>query len=254
MKARFAYIFCIFSITAYSNTCRGSIYSHTFAGCHWLPAAEGTISKNSYPYIVLLPYCEACDDQWWGGRCAGVCGGSRRGPPILNGVLWVGQSTQVSWRRPGHPDCSLQYQPLQRDPLWGTHCSKGSGSKYLHMLKTWIYICKLHFRIVGKSTRFKACDFCSLVKFTKIFTLWHVLPQTGQSKFWTKLLILNREILEGFRTKLQNFLTQICSSIQYSHTFAGCHWLPAAKVPLLKTATLAKCSCPTFRPVTHTLL
>ena len=64
MKASFAYIFCIFSITVYSNTCRGSINSHTFAGCHWLPAAEGTISTNSYPYIVLLPHCEACDDQW----------------------------------------------------------------------------------------------------------------------------------------------------------------------------------------------
>ena len=38
-----------------------------------------------------------------------MCGGSGSGQPILNGVLWVGQPTQVSWRRPGDPDC-LQYQ------------------------------------------------------------------------------------------------------------------------------------------------
>ena len=105
--------------------------SHTFISSHWLPAAEGTTSTlctNSYPYKVLLAHFQVCDVEWWGGRCAGVCGGSGNGPPILNGVLWVGQPTQVSWRRPGDPDCSLQYQPLQWDVLWGTHCSKGSGT------------------------------------------------------------------------------------------------------------------------------
>ena len=30
-----------------------------------------------------------------------MCGGSGSGTPILNGVMWIVQSTQVSWRRPG---------------------------------------------------------------------------------------------------------------------------------------------------------
>ena len=99
-------------------------YSHTFTGSHWLPVAESTTSTHGYPYKVLLPHFQACDVEWWGGRHAGVCGGSGSAPPILNGVLWVGQPTQVSWRRPGDPDCSWGGQWCQWDHVWSTHCSK----------------------------------------------------------------------------------------------------------------------------------
>ena len=118
-------------------------YSHTFISSHWLPAAESTTSTlctNGYPYKVLLPYLQSCDGEWWGGRCAGVCGRRGSGPPILNGVLWVGQSTQVSWRRPGDLDCSSCGQWLQWDHPWGTHCSKKRGTLYMrhnyHKLRT----------------------------------------------------------------------------------------------------------------------
>ena len=105
--------------------------SLTFISSHWLPAAEGTTSTlcmNSYPYKVLLAHFQACDVKWWGGRCIGVCGRNWGAPPILNGVLWVGQPTQVSWRSPGDPDFSWSGQWLQWDDAWGTHCSKVSDT------------------------------------------------------------------------------------------------------------------------------
>ena len=118
-------------------------YSPTFISGHWLPAAESTTSTlctNGYPYKVLLPYLQTCDGEWWGGRCAGVCGRRGSGPPILNGVLWVGQSTQVSWRRPGDPDCSSCGQWLQWNHLWRFHCSKGRGTFIVSMCWTNVYV------------------------------------------------------------------------------------------------------------------
>ena len=105
-------------------------YFHTFISSHWLPTAESTTSTlcmNGYPYKILLPHFQSCDGEWWGGRWAGVCGRRESGPPILNGVLRVGQSTQVSWRRPGDPDRTSWGQWLQWDYPWDTHCSKENG-------------------------------------------------------------------------------------------------------------------------------
>ena len=93
----------------------------TFMNSHWLPAAEipsTTLCKNGYSYKVLLSCCQTRDGEWWGGRCAGVCGKRGFSQPILDDVLWVSQSTQVSWMRPGHPDCSLGGQWLQCDHTW----------------------------------------------------------------------------------------------------------------------------------------
>ena len=98
-----------------------------FISSHWHPAAEGTTSTlctNGYPYKVLLPNFRVCDVKWWGGRCTGVCGGSRSAPPKQNGLLWVGQPTQVSWRRPGDPDYSSGEHWRQWEHDWDTHCSK----------------------------------------------------------------------------------------------------------------------------------
>ena len=123
-------------------------HSHTFISSHWLPAAEITTSilcTNGCPYKVLLPHCQTCNAQWWGGRCAGVCGKRGSGCPILNDILWIGQSTQVSWSRPADPECSLGGQRLQWDHAWGTHCSKGIGTfmaslhvlVFLHFIHQW---------------------------------------------------------------------------------------------------------------------
>ena len=145
-------------------------FSHTFISSDWLPAAEGTTStlcKNGYAYKVLLPHFQACDVERWGGRHAGVCGRSGSGPPILKGVLWVGHSTQVSWRRPGDSDCSSGGQWCQGDVPWGTHCSKGNGSQYQNMLKHESIVCQSQFRTTH--------------------------------------------------------------AVAHCHTFAGCHWLPAAE-------------------------
>ena len=57
-----------------------------------------------------------------------MCGVRESGRPILNDILWISQSTQVSWSRPADSDCSSGGQRLQRDHAWGTHCSKGIGT------------------------------------------------------------------------------------------------------------------------------
>ena len=57
-----------------------------------------------------------------------MCGKRGSGRPILNDILWLGQSTQVSWRRPVDTDCSSGGQRLHRDHAWGTNCSKGIGT------------------------------------------------------------------------------------------------------------------------------
>ena len=149
-------------------------YSHTFISSHWLPVAESTTSTlctNSYPYKVLLPHFQTCDGEWWGGSCVGVCGRSGSGPPILNGVLWVGQSTQVSWKRPGDPDCSSCGQWLQWDHPWGTHCSKRWGTFYMrhnyHTLRMHQHEVYLNYYILFRKTQWY---------FSHTFTGSHGLP------------------------------------------------------------------------------
>ena len=54
-------------------------------------------------------------------------GNSGEGGPgcsILNDIAWVGQSTEVSWRRPSHSDCTSRGQRFHRNHAWRTNCKQ----------------------------------------------------------------------------------------------------------------------------------